>query len=77
MSGIVLSLCWGAFVYGLCMLPKIKPGTEDYNGFLAIVVCTGILGPGMTLLWIALVFRRKQKKQAQKLPEATPYYVIV
>lgn len=79
MSGLVISICWGVFVYGLVMLSKMTPHTDEYNSLLILVIFTGILGPGLTCLLIINAYLRHREEQSKKqrplLPEAV--YVIV
>jgi len=80
MSGFIVSLSWGAFLYGLYSLPKLTPHTEDYNCALTIVVCTGILGPGVTLLVLFSAcwrsYRQERKQEPLLPPDPLPVYIV-
>ena len=77
MSGLVITICWGLFIFGLVELPRQQPHTEDYNTLLILVVCSGILGPGMTGLIIinACWKQRRQEKNKSLLSERV--YIVV
>jgi hypothetical protein len=77
MSGLVITICWGLFIFGLVELPRQQPHTDDYNSLLILVVFSGILGPGMTGLIIinACWKQRRQEKNKSLLSERV--YIVV
>lgn len=72
MSGFIVSLSWGAFLYGLYELLKMTPHTEEYDCALFIVVCAGILGPGVTLLILVSACWRARQRSHQRSPAEEP-----
>ena len=77
MSGLVITICWGLFIFGLVELPRQQPHTYDYNSLLILVVFSGILGPGLTGLIIINACWKQRRQEKNKSLLSDRVYIVV
>ena len=77
MSGLVITICWGLFIFGLVELPRQQPHTDDYNSLLILVVFSGILGPGLTGLIIINACWKQRRQEKNKSLLSDRVYIVV